>query len=352
MCFCGKQRTLARLHTHNNYNRKIRSAKRVLVGGPNIPDPQTKKPSRPTPNQLAHQLRRSARLLAMATVEAVLVLESGAASEQGLRPTMEDAHVAVDNAEDASSVTGSCTAFYGVYDGHGGTEASIMAGDHLHKNLFSDSKIGTGSRVEEALRAAFMNTDKILLESSEQNGWKNGTTAVVTLIIGSLLYLANAGDSECVLVKRKKEGGYKAVLLSEKHKPNEKNEKERIRNAGGHVVFGRLFGDLAVSRSLGDPDYKKPLSEADFVSADPFIQKVELTPAEDDFVILACDGLWDVVSYQEAGEIVGASRDEGVDANACASLLVNTALEKGSKDNITVIVVYFHWNAKGTNTAS
>jgi serine/threonine protein phosphatase PrpC len=111
------------------------------------------------------------------------------------------------------------------------------------------------------------------------------------------------------------------VVLSHKHKPTDKDEKERIRAAGGHVVFGRLFGDLAVSRSLGDPDYKKPLSEvrallidpprprthpvtharaqANYISAEPHVSATELLTDKDEFLIIGCDGVWDVVNYQE-----------------------------------------------------
>ncbi len=142
-------------------------------------------------------------------------------------------------------------------------------------------------RMQEALEEGFRKADAHILEKSARDGWKNGTTAVTAFILSRTIYVANAGDSEAIMGQKQADGSYKyvklhthsqqpharmwpddervccvrPVVLSHKHKPTDKDEKERIRAAGGHVVFGRLFGDLAVSRSLGDPDYKKPLSE-------------------------------------------------------------------------------------------
>ncbi len=134
-------------------------------------------------------------------------------------------------------------------------------------------------------------------------------------------------------------------MLSHKHKPTDRDEKERIRAAGGHVVFGRLFGDLAVSRGLGDPDYKMPLSDANFVSCEPHVTSAPLSHTQDDFLVLACDGLWDVLSYQDAVDLVGAGRDEGLSPTENGRRLARRALEKGSKDNVTAVVVYFNWGS-------
>ena len=98
-----------------------------------------------------------------------------------------------------------------------------------------------------------------------------------------------------------------------------------------------------VSRSLGDPDYKKPISDADYISAEPHVGTYELSHLDDDFLILACDGVWDVLTYQHATELVGTSRDDGCSPEECARTLVQTALNKGSKDNITAVIIFFNW---------
>jgi serine/threonine protein phosphatase PrpC len=125
------------------------------------------------------------------------------------------------------------------------------------------------------------------------------------------LFVANAGDSEALLCKRyvfdacynscsrsprplsnptlyrTTDGKIESVVLTEKHLAT--NEM-----LDGAVFSGRVFGALAVSRSLGDRDYKIPTSEANFVSSEPFTSQVTLT-AEDQFLLLACDGLWEKV---------------------------------------------------------
>ena len=96
-----------------------------------------------------------------------------------------------------------------------------------------------------------------------------------------------------------------AECVTYKHKPNSPEERERIEKAGGHVVFGRVLGSLAVSRALGDSEFKMPRNKAqdDFVSSVPFLKSYPLGP-DVPFMIIACDGLWDkvccIVSFSNA----------------------------------------------------
>ena len=118
----------------------------------------------------------------------------------------------------------------------------------------------------------------------------------------------------------------------------------RIEQAGGHVLFGRVLGSLAVSRSLGDFEFKHPQNKgtADFVSCDPFVAQVALTP-ENPFMIVACDGLWDRTTYQEAVTFCEEQRQKGKSPTEAAQALVRRAIEAGSLDNVSCIVVYFTW---------
>lgn len=118
----------------------------------------------------------------------------------------------------------------------------------------------------------------------------------------------------------------------------------RIEALGGVVSpTGRVFGQLAVSRSLGDVHMKKPRVSENFVSNDPYIAKFDLKYG-DDFLILACDGLWDVMTYQEAVDNVAKDLSKGLDAEVVARHLVDKALNIGSTDNISAIVVYLKWH--------
>lgn len=129
-----------------------------------------------------------------------------------------------------------------------------------------------------------------------------GCTAVFALIKDGFLHVSNAGDSRAVLCR-----GGEALAMSEDHKPESETERNRIYAAGGMVTMeGRINGNLNLSRSLGDFEYKKNPDlppEAQIITANPDIKTIQLEPA-DEFLILACDGVWDILSNQEAVDFV------------------------------------------------
>ncbi|KAH8083751.1 protein serine/threonine phosphatase 2C [Cristinia sonorae] len=149
--------------------------------------------------------------------------------------------------------------------------------------------------------------------------------------IRRVLYCANAGDARGVLCR-----GGKAVRLTYDHKGSDKQEAKRIMDAGGFVMSGRVNGVLAVTRSLGDSSMKE------FVVGAPYTTETELSD-EDEFLILACDGLWDVVEDQAAVQLV---RDVN-DPRKAAEALLDHAYKNWSSDNVTVLVVRFR-NAPST----
>ncbi len=124
----------------------------------------------------------------------------------------------------------------------------------------------------------------------------SGSTAITVLMRDDRLYACNVGDSRCVA-----QIGGKAEALSRDHKPGDDAERYRIESAGGFVEFNRVNGNLALSRALGDFAFKQcdtlP-AEEQIVSGCPEVE--ERTVDENwDFVVLACDGIWDVLSNQE-----------------------------------------------------
>ena len=124
-----------------------------------------------------------------------------------------------------------------------------------------------------------------------------GCTACVALITKSEIYVANAGDSRCVLSKKGS-----AVALSEDHKPDLLTEMKRIEEAGGSVIENRVNGGINLSRSFGDIDYKlnpKRTAEEQMVIASPDVA-AEKIDSDAEFLILACDGIWECMSSQEA----------------------------------------------------
>jgi protein phosphatase 1L len=140
--------------------------------------------------------------------------------------------------------------------------------------------------------------------------------------------VANVGDSRAVVSK-----GGKAIAVSRDHKPDQTDERQRIEEAGGFVMWAgtwRVGGVLAVSRAFGDKLLKQ------YVVADPEI-KEEVVDGSLEFLILASDGLWDVVSNDEAVAMVKPIEDP----EQAAKRLLQEASQRGSADNITVVIVRF-----------
>ncbi|KAI0674847.1 protein serine/threonine phosphatase 2C [Trametes maxima] len=148
---------------------------------------------------------------------------------------------------------------------------------------------------------------------------------VPTASVRRVLYCANAGDARGVLCR-----SGKAVRLTYDHKGSDKQEAKRIMDAGGFVMSGRVNGVLAVTRALGDSSMKE------FVVGSPYTTETELSE-QDEFLILACDGLWDVVSDQAAVELVRGIADP----RKAAEELLDHAYRNYSSDNVTVLIVRF-----------
>lgn len=138
--------------------------------------------------------------------------------------------------------------------------------------------------------------DRDFISLCKRNGTTDGTTAVVALIHNRNIYVANAGDSRCMIVQR----GGRVVPLSIDHKPSREDEEVRIKELGGRVIFWgrwRVEGVLAVSRAIGDMNLKP------YVTCDPEIISHTITP-DDHYVVLASDGLWDVMTNEEVSTFV------------------------------------------------
>ena len=181
-----------------------------------------------------------------------------------------------------------------------------------------------------------------------------GTTAVIAVIVDGAIHVANAGDSRAVLCCRPGGAGAPrtAVALTTDHKPASPAEAARIRAAGGFVssIGGvtRVNGNLSLSRAIGDLQYKGDASrgrEHQVVTAEPDVRTSPLQPG-DEFLLLACDGIWDVVDRQAAVEAVGAALDSGAPPSAAACALLDACLSPDPRatrgagcDNMTALVV-------------
>ena len=149
------------------------------------------------------------------------------------------------------------------------------------------------------------------------------------------MVVANAGDCRAVLGKRGR-----AIELSKDHKPNCTSERIRIGKLGGAVYDGYLNGQVSVARAIGDWNMKVPKGSSCPLSAEPELQEILLSE-DDEFLIMGCDGLWDVMSSQCAVTIVRKELMIHNDPERCSRELVREALKRNTCDNLTVIVVCF-----------
>lgn len=225
---------------------------------------------------------------------------------------------------------------FGIFDGHRGAAAAEFSARALPRFLQALSSI---SSPIDALKEAFINTDTAFREELDfcrkskrviQKDWHPGCTAAAVLIVRNKLFVANAGDCRTILCR----AGC-PVVLSKDHVASCLEERERVINAGGQVkwqVDDWRVGPAAlqVTRSIGDDDLKPA------VTAEPEISETILS-AEDEYLVMASDGLWDVLSN---AEVVSIIKDTVKEPGMCSKRLATEAAERGSKDNITVIVVF------------
>ncbi|XP_044487181.1 probable protein phosphatase 2C 60 isoform X1 [Mangifera indica] len=261
-------------------------------------------------------------------------LRYGVSSMQGWRATMEDAHAAYPDLDD-------CTSFFGVYDGHGGKAVSKFCAKYLHQQVLKHEAYSAGD-IGTSAQKAFLRMDEMM---RGQRGWRelavlgdkmdkfsgmiegliwcprssevkdhnddwtfeegphsgfhgptSGSTACVAIIRNKQLLVANAGDSRCVLSRKGQ-----AHNLSKDHKPDLEVERDRIMKAGGYIQAGRVNGSLNLARAIGDVEFKlnKALpAEKQIVTANPDINTIELCD-DDEFLVIACDGIWDCLSSQQ-----------------------------------------------------
>ncbi|XP_073315992.1 protein phosphatase 2C 51-like [Primulina huaijiensis] len=286
----------------------------------------------------------------------------GSVSVIGRRRAMEDA-VAVELG--FLTKCGKIYDFFGVYDGHGGFRVAQSCRETLHKLVAKIVEEKGGEEIDwgKVMEAGFREMD----EEVNKNGAAvamMGSTAVVAVVGEEQVVISHCGDSRAVLSR----GGV-AVQLSDDHKPDRPDELERIVGCGGKVIDWngqRVLGVLATSRSIGDRCLKP------FVTPEPEVKLVNITDL-DEFLILASDGLWDVVSNDLAClvvrkcldrrikrtsrvsvvqqdielERVDKTKEENYAVVAAATVLAELAMARGSRDNISVIVVDLRHSKSG-----
>lgn len=270
-------------------------------------------------------------------------IRSGSHTDVGPRRSNEDQHIIID---DLSKHLGDAykwglpSSFYAIFDGHGGSEAACYVKQHAMRLFFEDSDLPQAAadndlflkQVEDSHYKAFIQADQALADECSVSGYC-GTTALTVLIIGRRVIIANAGDCRAVLCRNGS-----AMQITQDHRGSTcLQEKERCERLGGYFdEDGYLNGQLGVTRALGDWYMKKD----NLLIAEPDVRQIVMTDT-DEFMIIACDGIWDVMSNQEAVTLVRGQLRQHNDPEQCAKEVINQALRLCATDNLTAIVVCF-----------
>lgn len=262
----------------------------------------------------------------------------GAGTMQGWRADNEDTHVV------CLGLPISGHDYFAVFDGHGGPLVSRYAGRKTHE-LF-DMLCKAGGDIPSMLTKAFIMTDEGLSrETSTDESGTCGSTANVVVInhAAKKIFCANSGDARSILCR-----SGKAINLSEDHRPTVDTERARILAAGSAVSEdARVDGLLAVSRAFGDFDFKQANSlpaHKQAVTCVPDVSVNNLTP-EDQFIVVACDGIWDVLSSQEVATLVLQELQASNDPQKAAGKLLDRCVARElpddglGTDNMSVVVV-------------
>eukprot|EP01063_Lacrimia_lanifica_P011763 TRINITY_DN18462_c0_g1_i1.p1 TRINITY_DN18462_c0_g1~~TRINITY_DN18462_c0_g1_i1.p1 ORF type:complete len:1141 (+),score=371.22 TRINITY_DN18462_c0_g1_i1:74-3496(+) len=283
--------------------------------------------------------------------------------EIGTRRTMEDAYSTVYHpttyfhgrlADDDEPEL-----FFGMFDGHGGKVAADYCRFTLasrfahHSAFFSDPG--------KAMFDAFVDTNAAFFRLVEKvGGCDAGTTALTVYIKGSTMIVANAGDARLVVAR--KDGS--CTQLTRLHTCDSEEEKKAVEARGGSILYNqnswRVNGMLCVTRSIGDAPCRE------FVTCEPDIHTYKLDAEEDAFIVMATDGLWDVMDPEKVCESIAAAKeeidaqgepadeDEGTSAESSVEqfsyavipeALAQEALELGSQDNVTIAVIFLNAGA-------
>jgi protein phosphatase 2C family protein 2/3 len=259
-------------------------------------------------------------------------LEYAHSSDIGLRGSMED-EVAIN-----IKMNHSCT-FFGVFDGHGGDQCA----KYISKELPNRIREAVDTN-DETYQQIFVELDKEYLDGTLGSKDTSGTTATCCVITKydkhTEVICLNTGDSRTILFD-----GKKTIALSEDHKPTTSKEKRRIKKAKGIVKGDRVLG-LAVSRAFGDADVKvwEGTNLIDIpVTAYPDITRTTVaTNKKRKYLVLACDGVWDVLTNEQVILSIQKRMNSGAKLQQAADLLVSDALQAGSDDNVSVVIVSFY----------
>lgn len=234
------------------------------------------------------------------------------------------------------------THFYGLFDGHAGGKCSQYLAQNLATTLTEDDAFATNLPL--AMKKCFITVNEQFLKLAEKGKWHDGSTGNVAVIRDNKLTVANVGDCRSVLISNGR-----PLQMSNDHKPTNPDEQKRIASLGGAVVYcmgvARVNRVLAVSRAFGNRTLRTVIRpDAELMQRD--------LQAGDDFLVMASDGMWDVLRNKDVAEVCYSAYLQRR-PQAIADELVHMALARGSMDNVTCIVVNLNdYQSMGSGSSS
>uniref|UniRef100_A0A914CV43 PPM-type phosphatase domain-containing protein n=1 Tax=Acrobeloides nanus TaxID=290746 RepID=A0A914CV43_9BILA len=266
-------------------------------------------------------------------------------ARQGRRPHMEDYHfeqVGLSNDPPLNEWS-----FFSIHDGHGGSDAARFTARHMLDELLPGldqialhvDRMGSEKEIESVYKSACLKMDKRLRQDNATDNSSGCTTICATTTPNSII-IANLGDSRALLSYRN--GKY---IATKDHKPTSPTERKRIKEAGSAVINGRVAANLALSRALGDFEFKDvpglpPTKQP--VSAEPDVYILERNPGNDEFLILASDGIFDVFENDELQQYIRKLLKSSRNLEDVVNEVLEETFLRGSLDNMTFILIVFN----------
>lgn len=231
-----------------------------------------------------------------------------------------------------------------IFDGHGGADVS----SYLQKNfakIYEKYLNESQNNIAKSLSMAFNQIDEDLRQIKIENQGSTGTIIHIIREKNNRLFVfnGNIGDSRVSLISSKK-----IIRLSQDHRTTDKEERKRIIAEGGMIINNRVNGELMLTRSFGDFDFKNNIKNNNKknndeltmfrkgVICEPFVTQIEIDQSiNNQFLFLASDGIWDVISEEDMQQLIKVNND----TQYLSSIIVEKALFKKAWDNLSIFVV-------------
>lgn len=231
-----------------------------------------------------------------------------------------------------------------LFDGHGGENVSC----YLQKNyakIYKKYLYETKNNIVDSFSMSFNHIDEDI--KNQPNVENQGSTGTIIHIIREknnrlFIFNANVGDSRASLISAKK-----IIRLSQDHRTDDKDERKRVISEGGLIMNGRVNGELMLTRSFGDFDFKPNKKNVKYINSDiirfrrgvicePFVTQIEIDQSiSNQFLFLASDGVWDVISEEEIQQLIKVNND----TKSLSSIIIEKALMKKAWDNLSIFTV-------------